>query len=263
MRTSSRTALMYGPSLGSVSRSASRSSAFRIGRPARISVTNCWLKIRNFSRLSFLAARQQAGRLRRHARLDRIDQEALLRVPVAQFLFGGGRGHLLVDLPAAVGVLEDELGHGLLLLPPPPSAPAGGLNWNSLASSGGSTFSWSKWNVQNRVVEPGHLHLPNAEVRRHQELHRRIRQVVGFRFGGDPRAAAVRRAPASCGTPFQSSAYPAGRRAARACPRFPGASSSRPGCRPEYTATGSCRRRRTACPWAGGTPTACAPACAA
>ena len=44
---------MYGPSLGSVSRSASRSNPFRIGNPARISVTNCWLKIRNFSRLTF------------------------------------------------------------------------------------------------------------------------------------------------------------------------------------------------------------------
>ena len=51
--TSSRTLRMWRPSLASVSRSASRSSAFRIGRPARTSVTNCWLKIRNLSRLIF------------------------------------------------------------------------------------------------------------------------------------------------------------------------------------------------------------------
>ena len=41
-----------------------------------------------------------------------VDQEALLRVAVAQLLFGAGFGHLLVDLAARVGVLQDVFGHG-------------------------------------------------------------------------------------------------------------------------------------------------------
>src|SRR5436305_385039 len=53
LRTSSRTDCMCGPSLASASRSASKSSAFRMGNPARTRVTNCWLKMMNFSRLSF------------------------------------------------------------------------------------------------------------------------------------------------------------------------------------------------------------------
>ena len=39
--TSSRTALMCGVSFSSVRRSASRSRLFKMGKPARISVTNC------------------------------------------------------------------------------------------------------------------------------------------------------------------------------------------------------------------------------
>ena len=34
-------------------------------------------------------------------------------IAVAQFLLGGGFGHLLVDFAARVGVFEDELGHDL------------------------------------------------------------------------------------------------------------------------------------------------------
>ena len=52
--------------------------------------------------------RQPAG----HPRLDGIDQEALLRVAVAQFLFGAGGRYLLVDLAAPIRVFEDEFSHG-------------------------------------------------------------------------------------------------------------------------------------------------------
>ena len=89
-----------------------------MGRPARIRVTNCWLKMRNFSRLSFLRPLKKLVPADAGARLDGIDQEALLGVAVAEFLFGAGGGHLLVDLAAAVGVLEDIFGHDYCPSPP-------------------------------------------------------------------------------------------------------------------------------------------------
>src|SRR5262249_40184854 len=61
-------------------------------------------------------AEKASGRDRGGAgsRLDRIDEEALRGIPLAKLLFGGGGSHLLVDLPAAVGVFEDEIRHLLL-----------------------------------------------------------------------------------------------------------------------------------------------------
>ncbi len=65
------------------------------------------------------------------ALLDGVDQEALLRVAVAQFLFGAGFGHLLVHLSARIGVFEDEFRHYWLTSPETSVAPAGiwNLNW--------------------------------------------------------------------------------------------------------------------------------------
>ena len=53
--TSSRTALDVGSEFGigeALGQQVQRLS--RMGSPARIRVTNCWLKMRNFSRFSFL-----------------------------------------------------------------------------------------------------------------------------------------------------------------------------------------------------------------
>ena len=52
-----------------------------------------------------------AGGYSRAARPDRVDEEALLRVAVAQFLFGTGIGRLIVNLAAAVRVFQYPL-HG-------------------------------------------------------------------------------------------------------------------------------------------------------
>ena len=79
-------------------------------------MTNCWLKIRNFSRFSFLRPPKSAEPRCARSGLDRVNQEALLGVPLAQFLLGSGRGHLLVDLAAPVGVLQDKIGHGYCAL---------------------------------------------------------------------------------------------------------------------------------------------------
>src|ERR1035441_3316207 len=60
----------------------------------------------------FLSAEESGSGDASGAGLDGIDEEALLGVLVAEFLFGGGGGHLLVDLAAAVSILEDKIGHG-------------------------------------------------------------------------------------------------------------------------------------------------------
>ena len=82
----------------------------------------------------------------RHARdlaprLDGVDQEALLREALAQVLFGGGFGHLLVDFAARIGVLEDELGHYCASLGATSVAPAGIWNLKRASFTGGFTFS--------------------------------------------------------------------------------------------------------------------------
>src|SRR5262249_29609446 len=59
--------------------------------------------------------------------LDGVDQEALLRVFIAEFLFRSGSGYLLMDLAAGVGVFENEVAHCCSTS----STPLGGWNWNS------------------------------------------------------------------------------------------------------------------------------------
>ena len=63
--------------------------------------------------LSFLRFENPMARppAQRALGLDRVDQEALLGVAVAQFLFRAGVGHLLVDFAPRIGVLEQEFGH--------------------------------------------------------------------------------------------------------------------------------------------------------
>jgi hypothetical protein len=50
-------------------------------------------------------------RRRRQARLDGVDQESLLGIALPQFLFGVRRRDLLVNLAAAIGVLQHPLCH--------------------------------------------------------------------------------------------------------------------------------------------------------
>ena len=80
--------------------------------------------------------------------LDRIDQEALLRIPVAQFLFGNGLGNLLVDLAARIGVPEYEFGHYWLTSPETSVAPAGIWNLNLASSTAGFSFSCANWKAR-------------------------------------------------------------------------------------------------------------------
>ena len=74
-------------------------------------MTNCWLKIRNFSRLSFFLPPPIGHARNLAARLDRVNQEALLGIAVAHFPFGAGFGHLLVHFAARIGVLQNEFRH--------------------------------------------------------------------------------------------------------------------------------------------------------
>src|SRR5579864_8079725 len=61
--------------------------------------------------VEFFLAPQQA-RARRDARpprLYRVDEEALLRIALAQLLLGAGVGRLIVNLAPAIRVFEDKL----------------------------------------------------------------------------------------------------------------------------------------------------------
>ncbi len=109
--TSSRTALMCGASLASVRRSDRRSSAFKIGSPGANQRDELLVEDQELLQVDLFlaAAHRHAGNLA--ARLDGIDQEALLGKPVAQFPFRAGFGHLLVHFAARVGVLENEFRH--------------------------------------------------------------------------------------------------------------------------------------------------------
>src|SRR5262249_50374895 len=104
-----------------------------------------------FFEVELLAAAEQSGGRDRGSRAagpDRIDEEALLRIPVAQFLFGAGAGDLLMDLPAGIRVFEDEIGH-CYCAASTTWTPGGGWNWKSLASSSGFICSPSK--VKSRM----------------------------------------------------------------------------------------------------------------
>ena len=82
----------------------------RMGRPARIRVRNCWLKMRNVSSLTFAA--RHAGQAA--ARLDGEHVIAGMGEAGAQLL-GGGRGlHLLHHSAAFIGQLDDKLCHALI-----------------------------------------------------------------------------------------------------------------------------------------------------
>ena len=61
--------------------------------------------------VQLLTAKQGAA-YRVGAGLDRVDQEALLGILVAEFLLGSRGGHLVVDLPTSVCVLQDKIRHG-------------------------------------------------------------------------------------------------------------------------------------------------------
>ena len=79
-----------------------------MGRPARISVRNCWLKMRNGSSLTL---RRLTARQSRRACLDAEDVVPGMGEAGAQ-LFGRGRGlHLLQHVAALIGQLDDELCH--------------------------------------------------------------------------------------------------------------------------------------------------------
>jgi hypothetical protein len=54
-----------------------------------------------------------AERKRSSLRLDRVDEEALLRIALPDFLAGRALDHLVVDLTGRIGVFEDEFGHWL------------------------------------------------------------------------------------------------------------------------------------------------------
>src|SRR5262249_26578644 len=92
-----------------------------------------------------LLTAEEAGRGSGASRLDRVDQESLVDVALAQFLFAGGGSDLLVNLSPPIGVFENEVGHGYCVASTT-LAPLGTWNLNNLSSSGGSTFSWSNWN---------------------------------------------------------------------------------------------------------------------
>src|ERR1019366_5511023 len=103
--------------------------------------------------VGFLLPAEETASAAARASLDGVDQEALLRVLLAQFLLARGRSHLVVDLPAPVCVLQHKIGHGYC--PASTScAPLGTWNWNNLASRVGSTFSASKWNSRIEWSKP-------------------------------------------------------------------------------------------------------------
>src|SRR5581483_230957 len=80
-------------------------------------------------------------------RFDRINQESLLREPVAQLFFRSSFGHLLVDFPARISVFEDKLSHYWLPSPATRLAPGGILKANWASSTGGFSFSSVNRNV--------------------------------------------------------------------------------------------------------------------
>ena len=79
-----------------------------MGRPARMRVRNCWLKMRNGSSLTLRRLTPEAA-----AGLDGEDVVAGMGEAGAQFL-GGGRGlHLLLNAAALIGQLDYELCHAI------------------------------------------------------------------------------------------------------------------------------------------------------
>ena len=100
-------------SLGSVRRSASRSRPLRIGQAGADQRHELLIEDQELLEVELLAA-WDAGPMPTPSRgLDRVDQEALLGIAVAQLALGIGFSHLLVHFAARVGVFEGPLSHVL------------------------------------------------------------------------------------------------------------------------------------------------------
>ena len=99
------------PSCGSFCRLISSSSEFRMGKPARIRVRNCWLKTRNVLCFSFRLRRSDDARGQHALGLNPVDQIALLREAVAHFGFGISLLDVLLHAPAIVRDFDYKFRH--------------------------------------------------------------------------------------------------------------------------------------------------------
>ena len=161
----------------------------RIGSPARISVTNCWLKIRNFSRFSRRRLPGRAISPRKtepHAlRLYRIDQESLLRIALADFLSGGALRRLAVHFAARVRVFQHEIGH--VYRPASTICSAGRrMEGEHRRRDGRVQLFVGEGEVELRLILPGDSNPADLAVGSGQKFHPGISQVFRLRIGHDP-----------------------------------------------------------------------------
>ena len=95
----------------------SRSRAVRIGRPALMSVRNCWLKIRKFDCLSLPRLPNLLGAAsEKSPRLYPIDEISLLHETVVDFGLGIAVLDLLPQVALLVGHFNQEFCHGVIAL---------------------------------------------------------------------------------------------------------------------------------------------------